>query len=1042
MFRLTLLIALNILAVVTYGQPLYFRHYQVEDGLSTNTVISALQDNFGFLWLGTSEGLNRFDGNQFKIYRHQPGNSKSLRSNAVFCLFQDQKNQLWVGTEKGIFRYNSRTDDFDAPIPVPFNTVRSICDDEYGQLWFLLDNKLFCYNFKQNKITQKYIPGVRECSVLYRDSAKQGIWIGTTDGKVIHLKNNHANVYIIPGRSSNSIEALSKYKEDYLLIGSSKQGLVSLDIRGKTYRHLIHDSHGGNNVFVRNILPVNDSNIYVSTENGLYIYNWQTQSYRLFQKSRINPFSLSDNALYALCQDSEGGIWIGSFFGGINYLPHTPIQFEKFLPGPDPNSLSGNAIREIIPDISGKLWIGSEDGGLSLYDPSNNRFEKYTPNTTNRLSSSNIHGMLALGNYLLIGTFENGLDIMDLRFRKVIRNYPTGKGAFDLKINFINKIIRSSSGDILMCTAQGLYRFDLKNGRFYLISRLPTHHFYSAIAEDSSGTIWVGTHNSGIYYMNRQDTGRLILKNDLENRIQNTRILYLMPDTDHHLWVCTIDGLFNVDLDARTFLFYRDQPDGLPGNIIYSIIKDDQGNYWIPGSRGLAFMEAKTKKIKIFRKNNGLLNDQFNYHSVYKDPEGRLYMGSIKGLIRFDPDRMDTSDYTPPVYLTQLQYPDATPGPDPDDKISIPLLAREDISLRHDQASFNIDFTAINFTDPSGISFAYQINNGDWFPLGNARQIAFNNQPPGVYNIKIRSTNAAGEWMNNEKMLTVEIDPPIWKSSLAYLLYTLLILITGLLVLRYLSNRQREKQRYKMELFALGKEKELYGAKMDFFTGIAHEIKTPLTLIKLPLEHLTKSLADKPDLRKYLQIMNNNTARLLELTHQLLDFRKAETEQYQLFLVPVDLVKTIKESILFFQPAITRKNIQLHQELPGKPLIVAADQEALIKIINNLIDNAVKYCRQEISISVARDRSGKIAVLTITNDGPIVPDHLQQQLFEPFFRYARQDVPGTGLGLSLASTLTELHKGKLRYKTEDGKNLFITTFELKPTGSDNYANPE
>lgn len=1015
------------------AQPFYFRHYEVEDGLSNNTVITALQDRYGFIWLGTSEGLNRFDGNSFKIYRHQANNRHSLKSNSVYCLYEDKKGNLWVGTEKGIACYDANLDQFLHPVAMEDGPVRSICEDDEGRLWFIFRDELYYYDPDAKKLFKKCIPGVTQVSAITRDPGA-GVWAGTVEGAVVYIHHKNATIYPLFFRSQNSIEALSFAKNNRLFIGSSREGLLELNLATKKTKHLIREKNNHQTIFVRNILQASDTSVFISTEDGLYIYNPGNGKYQSIHKESMNPFSLSDNALYALCKDREGGIWVGSYFGGVNYLPNAALTFEKYFPTANPHSLSGNAVREITKDRYGRLWIGSEDGGLTMYDPLKKVFTRHTPDAKNGLSSTNVHGLLAVGNQLLVGTFEHGLDIMDIPGGKVSRHFSAGAGPYDLKSNFINKILQTANGSILVCTAHGVFHFDIKKGRFYPIRALPGNAFYSAITQDTKGTVWLGTHNRGLFYINSKDTLSFKLPADKDNRLGRTRILYLMADTADHLWICTIDGLFYIDLKDKTLQHYG-QDEGLPSSIVYSIIKDNSGNYWIPTSRGLALMEATTKKIKIFRQYNGLLNNQFNYQSAFKDTDGQIYLGSIKGLIKFNPAFHRPGQYIPLLYITGLQQlgAAATVAGAKDDT---PLINKDRITLAYNQATFNIDYVALNYTDPINIEYAYQINNGGWYPIGNSRKITFTNLPPGQYHISVKSTNNDGEWMLNSKTLFIEILPPFWKSRLAYFLYVVLIVVSIIAILIYYTRRQKEKQLYKMNVFTLHKEKELYQSKMDFFTNITHEIKTPLTLIKLPLERITAALTNAPHLHQYLQIMNSNTERLLELTSQLLDFRKIETEHYHLFLTELDIVAITEKLLHSFSPAIAEKNIRVIFEPPAGSIVIAADEEALVKIISNLLDNAIKYCHNQVTVNFEINKVLQWVTLRITNDGTTVPEDMRSYIFEPFVRYHHKGPGGSGIGLSLVHSLVQLHQGKMEYNVLNNMNIFSVAFPLKISSMD------
>ena len=1015
------------------AQPFYFRHYEVEDGLSNNTVIAALQDSHGFIWLGTSEGLNRFDGNNFKVYRHQANKKHSLKSNSVYCLYEDKKSNIWVGTEKGIALYNIDLDQFRHPFSMEDGPVRSICSDTEGLLWFIFRDELYYYDPVAKKLFKKYIPGVARVSVITMDP-RGGVWAGSVEGDVVYIHHKNATIYPLLSRSQNSIEALFLSKNNRLLIGSSREGLLELDLATKKTRHLIGEKNSHQTIFVRNILQASDTSIFISTEDGLYIYNPANGKYQSMHKDPMNPFSLSDNALYALCKDREGGIWVGSYFGGVNYLANAALVFEKYFPTAHPHSLSGNAVREITKDHYGRLWIGSEDGGLTMYDPLKKVFTRHTPDAENGLSSTNVHGLLAIGNQLLVGTFEHGLDIMDIPSGKVSRHFGAGVGPYDLKSNFINKILQTANGSILVCTAHGLFHFDIKSGHFYPIRALPVDAFYSAITKDNKGTVWVGTHNKGLFYINNEDTLSFKLHADKENKLGRTRILYLMADPDDRLWVCTIDGLFYIDLKNKTLQHYS-QEEGLPSSIIYSIIKDNSGNYWIPTSRGLALMEATTKKIKIFRQYNGLLNNQFNYQSAFKDADGQIYLGSIKGLIRFNPAFHRPGQYIPLLYITGLQQLGAA-ATVTGAKDDTPLINKDRITLAYNQVTFNIDYVALNYTDPINIEYAYQINNSGWYPIGNSRRITFTNLPPGKYHISVRSTNNDGEWMLNSKTLFIEILPPFWKSRFAYFLYVVLTAASITAILNYYTRRQKEKQLYKMNVFTLHKEKELYQSKMDFFTNITHEIKTPLTLIKLPLERITAALTNAPHLHQYLQIMNSNTERLLELTGQLLDFRKIETEHYHLFLAELDIVAITEKILHSFSPAIAEKNIMLRFEPPAGEIIIAADEDALVKIISNLVDNAIKYCHKQIVINFEINKAQQWVTLRIINDGETVPEDMRAHIFEPFVRHHHKGVRGSGIGLSLVHSFVQLHKGKMEYNVFNNMNIFSVAFPLKISSMD------
>ncbi|MGC4234863.1 MAG: two-component regulator propeller domain-containing protein [Niabella sp.] len=1011
--------------VVGSGQSFYFRHYGVEDGLSNNSVINIVQDRLGFMWFGTSDGLNKFDGNNFKIYRNT-GEAGSIGSNSIYSLLKDSRGILWIGTEKGLYYYNYDSDSFSKLNIAAPGSVRSICDDGKGGIFFTIKNQLFHFTGLGRSLIKKTFGSVKELTTIYRSNIGNSIWLGTSDSRLLYFSADSVAAFKLSGSHLNSIETIAGYDAGYLMIGTSAEGLMKFDINNAKAYPLINKENTGEDIFVRGILKQSDSTWFISTERGLFLYNQYTSRFKRFIKDIANPYSLSDNALYGMYKDNEGGVWIGSYFGGINYLSYNNNQFEKYFPTPLANSLAGNAIREITKDRYGNLWIGSEDGGLTKYDASKKLFIKYTPNPVNRMSSSNIHGLLALENQLLIGTFEHGIDVMDIASGKVVKNYPAGSGPYQLKSNFINKIFRTSDNILLICTAQGIYRFDIQKGLFYLIKELPVNTFYSAITEDHNGTVWIGTHNRGLFYLTKSGAGLFTANTNNGHKLSDTRILYLMEDTGKYLWVCTTDGLHQLNLKDSSRIYYN-KVKGLPSDIVYSIVQDNFNNYWIPTSQGLARLDHKSRQIKIFRRYNGILNNQFNYQSVYKETNGDIYIGSIKGLIRFNPSAFHSKAYIPPLYITALQQPGINLQPDSTDRSRISLLNTRHLELPYNQASFNIEFVALNFTNPVNITYAYKINNSGWYQLGNMRKIAFTNLSPGKYDITVRSTNGAGLWMPNEKNITIRILPPIWKSKTAYLLYSIAVIVLITLLYKYFSNRQKEKQRYKMDLFVLNKEKELYQAKMDFFTNITHEIKTPLTLIKVPLETISKNAGEIPQFQKHLQIMKSNADRLFELTNQLLDFRKTETDHYQLYFSQTDISEIITDTWSRFTPAMEQRKIKYSLSVAAQPVIIWGDKDALTKIISNLMDNAIKYCDTEVSLQMKKPELQQTIQITVMNDGPAIPPEFRDKIFEPFIRLHIKNVAGSGIGLSLARSFTELHKGTLEYFAINNFNIFELT---------------
>ncbi|ANH80729.1 histidine kinase [Niabella ginsenosidivorans] len=1023
-----------------YCQEYYFRHFQAESGLSNNTTSCVLQDSKGFIWIGTKDGLDRFDGYNFKIFRNKQDDSTSLGNNSVWKLYEAKNGIIWVGTERGFYQFDPATEKFSFLKNTPKTQVRSITEDADGNVWLIVGFQLYRLDGNTHEVTYMDQEGLQYCSTLTL-SVNGQLWVGNMNGEIGNYdkKKQQFTFHSVFAHSkpavSNWIEKIYDTGEGYFLIGTSNQGIKKFYINDRTYEDLLTYNKDRTEIFARDFVKARNNEFWVATESGIYIYNDQKRQFINLKKDAHNPYAISDNAIYSFCRDKEGGIWVGTYFGGVNYYSNENPSFEKYFPGKGSSSLQGNAVREITADRYHHLWVGTEDAGLNKFDPRTGLFKNFRPDgTISSIANTNIHGLLSNGDHLWIGTFEHGLDIMDLTTEKVIRHFNAGPGPHDLKSNFIHSIYKSRSGRIWLGTSNGIYFYNPKGNNFTAPAFFPQNSFYSSILECSEGTLWAGTFQDGLHYYNASKNiyGRLQLLHKGKDRLSRNRVTFLREAKDKTLWVATEEGLFNINLGNKHLITYTTD-NGLPSNLIYTITEDSLNRWWISTSKGLALLNPRTKSIRTFTKSSGLLSDQLNYSSAFQDEQGRLYFGSVKGLISFNPYQLQPDTYRPPVYITNFSVynkPLAISGKDGPLKKS--LLLTDQITLPYNQSTFNIDFAALNFTSPDNVEYAYMLEGLDksWNYIKTNRSVYFTRLPHGTYTFRVRSTNSSGIWQNNERTLKIIITPPFWKTSLAYVLYS--ALLAGILFLTIRSYRQylTNKQKRRMQVFAIEKEKELIEAKIDFFTKVAHEIKTPLTLIKAPLEKITKQIAPTPQTEKYLGIMNRNTERLLELTNQLLDFRKTESEQFSLHLKEMDIPGLLTAIWNTFQPTAEMKNIVFELSVPGTSFQSLIDEDAFTKIISNLLDNAIKYCKTRVTtVLIPPSEEHKNFTIHVINDGEPIPEEERSRIFELFYRSRfTESIPGAGIGLALTKSLLDLHEGTIRLDTT--KNLIIFEVEI------------
>jgi ligand-binding sensor domain-containing protein/signal transduction histidine kinase len=1041
--KILLLAIFFLKASLAVAQPYYFRHYQVEDGLSNNAVVCCLQDSKGFLWFGTKDGLDRFDGNTFKIFRNDPEDSSSIGSNFIHSLYADKNNRLWVGTDKGLFSYDETTESFTL-LSTPFiEQVTDVTMDNKGNLWFISNFTLFKYHVATKKIFQFNIENYFEATSLctLNDGS---VWVSTSGG-FLKKYNDVANSFTSfdlfshsPKTVSNWAEPIYATSDGNILAGTSNQGVKQFFTATSTYKDILTYNADKTEIFARAFVQTSNEECWIATETGIYIYNLVNGSSSNLHKEYHNQYSISDNAVYAFCKDKEGGIWATTYFGGINYYPRQPITFQKYFPDKDKNSITGNVVREVHEDKNGNLWIGTEDAGLNKLNSSTGLFKTFMPTgLKDAISYSNIHGILPAGDELWIGTFEHGLDVMDLKTEKVVRHYSKATDSNSLKSNFIYCLYQSAEGEIMIGTTIGAYIYNRAKDNFSEITGMPLHMWYSSILKDKNGIIWGATYGNGVnfYNSNTKSSGNFTYDAKNKNSLSSDRINNLFEDSNNNLWFATEGGLCRFYPKTNSFKRYTTE-NGLPANFILSIAEDDNKNLWVSTSKGLVSFNMQTEKMNVYTRANGILNDQFNFSSAFKDSKGTMYFGSVKGLISFHPGKFVSSNFAPSIYITGFQVNNKELSINKDGSLLKKSVSFTDkIVLNYNQSTFSINFASLSYTAPEMSEYAYKMEGlGDeWTFLKTNRKVYFTDLSAGTYTFKVKAAASNGSWDTKEAVLIIEILPPWWASTRAYGLYCLMAVLLTFYIIRFYHLRVKEKNRRKIEQLEIAKEKEIYEAKMQFFTNVAHEIKTPLTLIKGPLEKVIRKAGETPEIKDSLRIMEKNTERLVDLTNQLLDFRQTEINGFTLNFTRENIGEVCEEIYTSFKPLAEQKDITLNIKLPLQQLYAFIDLDAFNKILTNLLSNAVKYAKSKAEIKIfAVGPADNMFTIEVKNDGYLIPPEMKEKIFEPFFRLKETEKQkGTGIGLALSRSLTQLHKGLLGLKeTEENMNVFFVSIPL------------
>ncbi len=1018
------------------AQPYYFKHFQVENGLSNNTVFFVRQDSKGFMWFATKDGLDRFDGFHFKIFRlDNVAEKKNLSTDYIFCVLPGKDGMLWVGGQGGLYKYNPQKERLE-PVIDSLPNIYDITFDRHGQMWFISSNTLCRFDLKTNALKQFNPSAYFNASTICL--SKQGdIWAATTDGMLekFDAASETFKSYDLFSHSQIStsrwIQKIHAGDGNSLFIGTISQGLKRFNIDSLSYTDILTYNPDKTAIFIRDILKNTENEYWFATESGIFIYHTGTGIFTNLKKKFDDPYSLNDNAIYALCKDAEGSIWAGTFFGGINYYAKQNAAFRKYLPGNTENAIGSNAVREICKDKYGNLWIGTEDGGLNEIKNSTNTLVHFKPTgDKSSIAYSNIHGLLADGDDLWIGTFEHGIDIMDIPTGKIKKHFIAGPGERELKSNFTLCFLRTSYGDILVGTSNGLYSYNHSRNNpiatgFERVIEVPGNCLITSIIEDHNKLIWASTNNQGVYWFDQARHRNGHLQNELHNKnsLSNDAVNDVYEDSNNSLWFSTEGGgLCTLSSDRKSFTRYTVK-DGLPANFLFKVLEDNNKNLWASTSRGLVSFKPGFRNIAVYTRDNGLLNDQFNYHSGYKDSAGRLYFGSVKGMISFMPDDFSEKNFVPPVYVTGFQVFNHELTVNDSSTLKKSIVYTDRITLPYYQSSVSIDFAALSYISPEMTSYAYQLEGLDnsWTIIPTNRKVYFTNLSPGQYMFKLKA-NANGVW-SSEKKLVIEILPPFWATGWAYLLYVILTI----LLCYYLFTNYHKRQQNK-------KEKEIYESKIEFFTNVVHEIKTPLTLIKGPVENLMEIDFDTPDIKEDIACLDRNTNRLMNLVSQLLDFRQTEIKGFSLYFTKINVSDILRETGLSFKILARKRTIDYNILIPPNDIYAYADGEALRKIFSNLISNAVKYADKKVTVRLCPlEKSTPTFTIEFENDGYLLSPEQEQIIFKPFQRLKEtRNQKGTGIGLTLARSLTELQAGKLYMKfNKKAVNTFVLTLPLK-----------
>lgn len=1047
----------NLTLLSQEGLDFHFKKIQVNDGLSESAIYCILQDSRGFMWFGSKDGLNRFDGNKFRTFRYDAKKPNSLGNNFIRCLIEGDNGILYVGTDAGLYMMNIVEEAFTKITETTIDgiglttAINALYTDNDGNLWIgSMDQGIFRYNPKQKKLVRvelsKYSIRLSASWTIYGDLSGT-IWVGNRLGLLRYNKDTDKldpveSMFGYSEKSHNEILSMLEDNKGNFWLGTWASGLRLYDKHSDSYISYLNENNTSQYVtHIRVIFQYDDKSLLIGSDDGLFLFDLASKKAKRIDKPELQ-YSLSDQNVYSICKDKEGGIWIGTYFGGVNYLNPLQLNINTYYPDHRIGTLSGKAISQFCEDVYGNLWIATEDGGVNYYNAETKKISQ--PITT---SYHNTHALLLDGDNLWIGTFSRGVDVYNTKTKSLTNYRSKSDNKNTLNDDCIFSLYKTRQGDIYAGTPAGLNKYDKINNNFIPITSVTS--FIYDIKEDNSGNLWLASYGSGVIKWDAKSSkwihyDEILRKN---NPIVGSKLTSVHIDSQRRILFSSEGrGIFLYDAQSDNFINIS-EADGLPNNVVYGILDDQFGNLWISCNKGLVCFNMSTPlNSRLYNKEDGLQSNQFNYKSSYKAKNGRFYFGGINGFSSFYPQDLNASKniIIPPVEITGIKLFDNS-DTDLENEIQIKLNKKQKIELPYHKASFMISYVSLSYVTQTKNQYAYKLEgaDADWNYVENNKSVTYVNLPYGKYLFKVKATNNDGLWNETGTEIEIEILPPFWLSIPAKILYFILLASLAYIVMSYYWKKNKQKQTQQLEAFKAEQETLAFKSKIDFFTVIAHEIRTPLSLISAPLEEVINTNEENSETKQNLLIIEKNCNRLTDLINQLLDFRKMDSTRYIINPESINLKDFILELYERFRKTAQSKEINLILDLPqDKEIKINTDADALIKVIGNLLTNALKYTKDRIILTLICNNDNSYTV-TVEDNGKGISDNHKKLIFDPFYQVQTDDRKiGTGLGLSLAKNLAEVMGGTIN--VTDGKNggtIFIFKFsDVEPAIKNEFEN--
>lgn len=1034
-----------------------WRHNQIGsiDGLSNSAVTSSYLDSKGYMWFGTWDGLNQFDGSNIKVFKPSAFRKNAINNNIIRSILEDRFNNLWIVTEAGLNTYNYEHNAFTSYL----NNVEFIeYREESYRASLDADSVIWCskYNYGICKFDYENMQFSEPIRMSNQDDiTKKTVGFAFTSNEQLWCLSEEGNVYKLEHGSdweiTKTIYLSSKYEFDsdknwfytyhnnlFLFVSLNNGGLLSIHLEDGTIQEIESQFTP---FFVTSLSAGLEGNfLWGGTDEG------KVFKLDLAEHSHITPIEISKNGkvkIWSITQTKPDLLWIGTDGDGVHKYIMEGNFFELINKGDlSEGNLNHNIVRATHEDENGNLWVGTRGNGLNFIPVSGAPTKVF--DAQNGLSNN---AVLSLGNdsykNIWIGVDGEGIDMFEAKTGKVLHFPDDFENTSGIKLGSVYSICLDAFNDLWIGTSgYGLFRLTIeqkKGGKYSLVNYrhyksdqlnkngLNSNIIYS-IAEGEPNILWIGTRGGGLYRLNTisEKFEAFRSHSDDLNSLMNDDVLSLCKSNNDDLWVGTSGGLNRLKLNIfpYQFIHYTEQ-NGLPNNTIHAIQTDQNDNIWVSTNNGLAKVDYRNNQIRSYFYSDGLQSNEFtDGASCFGTLTGKLYFGGVNGFTYFDPNKVTDTEYFPNLVITKFSMFNEKDT----EKNPVPMYidALDSLYLNYDQNFFRFEFTILNFHNKQKCQYAFKLENfnTDYTIIKKEGEATYTNVPPGDYIFKVKCTNEDGIWNPDIREIKLTIHPPFWKTTWAYISYVIIAFAGVFLLIFLLLRRTKMRNKLAMERLEIQKTKEINHYKFQFFTNIAHEFRTPLTLIMAPAAQLMDFHPDNKEISPYVKSIYNNSTRLLHLIRELIDFRKVETGHFDLRVQNYDLTdftRTITEA--FTQYAL-EKEIQLKLIDNSQNIIGWFDNNIMEKILLNLISNALKYTPKKGSVRIELMHQQKNAIIKITDTGIGIPTKYQDKIFDRFFQNTnsfpkeKRNLDSAGVGLSLTKSLIELHKGSIQLESK------------------------